>query len=130
MGADAVPDGPLPLKSETTSFQHESEYQFAQLLDFYRIRWEYEPATFVFEWDEDGNPTSAFSPDFYLPDEDTYIEITTMNQNLVRRKNKKLRQLEEHYPEVSCKLFYQRDFEALLVKYGLVRDVESSSGTE
>ena len=107
-------------KSEVTHFQHASERQFAQLLDYYRVAWDYEPTTFVFSRDDKGNPTSAFSPDFYLPDEDAYIEITTMNQSLVRRKNKKLRKLREQYPDVNCKLFYQRDFEALLVKYGLV----------
>ncbi len=108
-------------------FQHDSERQFAQLLDFYRIAWEYEPTTFVFGTDADGNPTSAFSPDFYLPDEDVYIEITTMSQKLVRRKNKKLRTLREHYPDIKCKLFFQRDFEALIVKYGFGRRFDTDS---
>ncbi len=120
---DSVPgldDDTTSPKSAVTRFQHESEAQFARLLDFYRIAWEYEPTTFVFDRDANGNPTSAFAPDFYLPGDDPYIEITTMDQRLVRRKNKKLRLLHEHYPDVSCKLFYQRDFKALLVKYGLV----------
>ncbi|MCE7882269.1 MAG: hypothetical protein DYH08_00100 [Actinobacteria bacterium ATB1] len=110
---------PQPLPSSGLRFQHRSEKQFAELLDFYRVRWEYEPRTFVFSRDGDGNPTEAFAPDFYLPDQDLYIEITTMDQRLVRRKNKKLRRLAEHFPDVNCKLFYQRDFEALLTKYGL-----------
>jgi hypothetical protein len=108
-------------RAEGTRFQHESERRFADLLDFYQLRWEYEPTTFVLARDADGNPTEAFAPDFYLPDQDIYIEITTMNQNLVRRKNRKLRRLRELYPDVNCKLFYQRDFEALLTKYGLTR---------
>jgi hypothetical protein len=60
-------------------FAHNSERQFAKLLDFYAIAWEYEPRTFTLEWDRDGKPTQAFSPDFYLPAYDLYIEITTLN---------------------------------------------------
>lgn len=60
-----------------------------------------------------------FKPDFYLPEEDVYIEITTMSQKLVTRKNKKVRRLRELYPHIKCKVFYQRDYLHLLVKYGL-----------
>lgn len=121
-----TPPDSAPLPSDGVQFMHESEQQFARLLDFYRVRWQYEPTTFVFSRDDLGNPTEAFSPDFYLPDEDVYIEITTMNQNLIRRKNRKLRRLHECYPDVTCKLFNQRDFGELLLKYGLV----ASDGTE
>lgn len=71
------------------------------------------------EWDDGGKPVQFFRPDFFLPDEDQFIEITTMNQKLVTRKNRKIRRLRELYPEVSCKIFYQRDYLNLLVKYGL-----------
>ena len=100
-------------------FAHNSERQFAKLLDFYGTVWEYEPRTFVLEWDNDGNPQQAFSPDFYLPAYDLYIEITTMNQKLVTKKNRKARRLRELYPDVRIKVFYQRDYLNLLVKYGL-----------
>ncbi len=60
-----------------------------------------------------------FTPDFYLPEEDLFIEITTMNQKLVTKKNRKVRRLAELYPAVRCKIFYQRDYLNLLVKYGL-----------
>ena len=81
--------------------------------------WEYEPRTFVLEWDNDGQPQQAFSPDFYLPAYDLFIEITTMNQKLVTKKNRKARRLKEAYPDVRIKVFYQRDYLNLLVKYGL-----------
>ena len=103
-------------------FAHESERQFARLLDFYDIPWEYEPQEFALEWDEQGQPRKFFRPDFYLPDEDQFIEITTMNQKLVTKKNRKIRRLRELYPEVNCKIFYQRDYLNLLVKYGLVEE--------
>ena len=89
------------------------------MLDFYQIAWDYEPTTFDIEWDRSGAPTHRFSPDFYLPDFDLYIEITTLNQKLVTKKNRKARRLMELYPDVKCKILYQRDYLNLLVKYGL-----------
>jgi len=116
-------DPPAPvavgLPYERVSFAHNSERQFARLLDFYRVRWQYEPDTFVLERGEDGSPTWAFSPDFYLPDHQRYIEVTTLNQRLVTRKHRKLRRLRELYPDVDVTLLYQRDYLALLAKYGL-----------
>jgi hypothetical protein len=100
-------------------FAHNSERQFAKLLDFYSIAWEYEPRTFTLEYDRDGNPSQAFSPDFYLPAYDLYIEITTLNQRLVTKKNRKARRLLELYPDVKIRVLYQRDYLHLLVKYGL-----------
>jgi hypothetical protein len=108
-----------PLPHELTRFAHNSERQFAKLLDFYGIEWEYEPRTFILEWDREGNPQQAFSPDFYLPAYELYIEITTLNQKLVTKKNGKVRRLRELHPDIKVKIFYQRDYLALLVKYGL-----------
>lgn len=100
-------------------FAHNSELQFAKLLDFYEIEWEYEPTTFDIEWDSAGKATQRFSPDFYLPAFDSYIEITTLNQKLVTKKNRKARRLQALYPGVNCRVLYQRDYLNLLVKYGL-----------
>jgi hypothetical protein len=71
------------------------------------------------EWDRDGRPAQAFTPDFYLPAYDLYIEITTLNQRLVTKKNRKARRLVERYPDVNIRVLYQRDYLHLLVKYGL-----------
>ena len=106
-------------KSETVRFAHASERQFAQLLDSYGIVWDYEPTSFDIEWDREGNVVRRFTPDFFLPEFDLYIEITTLNQKLVTRKNRKVRQLRERYPEIRCKVFYQRDYLSLVTKYGL-----------
>jgi len=105
------------INAEKVKFAHESEEEFAKILDFYRIKWEYEPNTFTLEWDENGNPTVCFSPDFYLTELDLYIELTTMNQNLVTKKNYKIRKLKELYPDVNIKLFYKKDYNNLLFKY-------------
>ena len=107
------------LPHERLRFAHNSERQFAKLLDFYEIEWEYEPTTFDIEWDKNGAATQRFSPDFYLPEFDLYIEITTLNQKLVTKKNRKVRRLMALYPDVKCKILYQRDYLNLLVKYCL-----------
>jgi hypothetical protein len=98
-------------------FAHSSEMVFARLLDFYGISWQYEPRIFPLGYDDNGNITEAFSPDFYLPDSDLYVELTTMKQSLVTKKNRKVRRLHELHPEIKIKLLYQKDFEDLLFKY-------------
>ena len=98
-------------------FAHASEAELSRILDYYGIRWEYEPRVFPIRWSSDGTVIESFAPDFYLPDLDLYLELTTLKQSLVRKKNRKLRYLRELYPMVRIKLFYARDFRALLLKY-------------
>jgi hypothetical protein len=105
--------------ADQITFAHNSERQFARLLDFYRVEWEYEPTAFPIEWDAAGRPVQQFRPDFYLPSFGLYIEITTLNQRLVTKKNRKVRRLRELYPDVRIKVLYQRDYLSLLAKYGL-----------
>ena len=100
------------------------ERECAKILDYYGVPWEYEPHTFVLERDADGRVVEAFTPDFFLPEQGLYLELTTMKQSLVTRKNRKLRRLRELYPDVRAKLFYKRDIERLAQRYGLdARDV-------
>lgn len=103
-----------------------SEEEFARLLDYYRIEWQYEPRSFPLRWDSEGNVIEAFAPDFYLPEQDLYIELTTMRQSLVNRKNRKLRRLKELYPEINIKLLYRGDYQALLEKYGIEQESEQA----
>jgi hypoxanthine phosphoribosyltransferase len=98
-------------------FAHAVEQECAKVLDFYGVPWEYEPRTFVLETDATGRVTEAFTPDFYLPEQDLYLEVTVMKQSLVTRKNRKLRKLRERYPEVNVKLFYKRDLERLAARW-------------
>lgn len=100
-------------------FAHASERVAAEILDYYQLRWEYEPTTFPIEWDAEGRVIASFTPDFYLPDFDLYIELTTMSQKLVTKKNRKVRRLRELYPDVNVKIFYQKDFRRLLARYGV-----------
>ena len=100
-------------------FANPAELECAKVLDYYGLPWQYEPRTFVLEEDDRGNVVEAFTPDFYLPEQDLYLEITTMKQSLVTKKNRKMRRLRELYPEIRIKLFYKRDVEALAEKYEL-----------
>ena len=101
------------------SFGHPSEEIFANLLDFYRIDWEYEPRSFPIAWDKNGRVLEAFTPDFYLPESDMYVELTTMKQSLVTKKNRKVKLLRAIYPDVNIQVFYQKDLQDLVFKYGL-----------
>ena len=111
-------------------FAHASEAEMARILDFYAVRWEYEPDTFPILWNLDGGVVESFAPDFYLPDLGIYLEMTTLRQRLVRKKNRKLRRLRELYPMVRIKLLYARDFRALLVKYGRLDAAASLIGVD
>lgn len=116
------------LPSDRVPFAHESEREFARLLDFYGIEWAYEPRAFDLEWDADGHVIQRFTPDFYLPAYDLYIEITTLSQKLVTKKNRKVRRLRERYPGIHVKIFYQRDYRSLAAKYGLAALAEPGVG--
>ena len=111
------------------AFAHASEAELARILDFYEVRWTYEPDTFPIGWSMTGEVVESFSPDFYLPDVDLYIELTTLKQKLVRKKNRKLRRLRELYPDIRIKLLYARDFRALLLKFGRLALLDDLSGT-
>ena len=105
--------------SEPPAFANDSERECARVLDYYGVPWEYEPRTFVLDRDDDGRVVEAFTPDFYLPEQNLYVEITVMKQSLVTRKNRKLRRLREQYPDVKVKLFYKRDIARLAERYRL-----------
>lgn len=113
-----------------TRFAHASEAEMARILDFYGVRWDYEPTTFPILWNTDGDVVESFAPDFYLPDLEMYLEMTTLKQRLVRKKNRKLRRLRELYPDIRIKLFYARDFRAMMLKYGRYALFEAISGTQ
>ena len=118
-----MPDEPVRFQAhlgdKRPRFAHAVEEECAKILDYYGVPWEYEPRTFVLEQDEDGRTLEAFTPDFYLPEQRLYLEITVMKQSLVTRKNRKLRKLRERYPDVNVKLFYRRDIERLAQRYRL-----------
>jgi cytidylate kinase len=102
------------IQQEKYVFKHPSEEEFSKILDMYNIKWVYEPRTFPVQWDTEGNVTMAFTPDFYLPRFNTYIELTTMNQKYVTEKNKKVRRLKELYPGININIVFKSDYHTLL----------------
>ena len=111
-------------------FANESEAEFARILSFYHIEWQYEPRAFAIEWNEAGEVTSFFTPDFYLPQRDLYIELTTLRQPLVTRKNRKIRRLRELYAEINLKVLYAADYRKLIEKFAGSGAWQESNGNE
>lgn len=113
-------------------FSHPSEETFSKILDFYGIAWEYEPRTFALELDHAGNVSEAFTPDFYLPGQDLYIELTTLKPQLSAHKKQKIKRLQELYPQIKIKLLKRREMREMMMKYGLQQDAEhqQSSASE
>lgn len=116
-----TPPGRVALKRKP--FANPSEEIFANLLDFYRISWEYEPRSFPLQFDKEGHALEAFTPDFYLPEFDLYVELTTMKQAHVTKKNRKVKLLRALYPHINIQVFYQKDFRNLIFKHGLAERV-------
>jgi hypothetical protein len=114
-----IPDFQAYRGDEPPRFANESELECAKILDYYGVPWQYEPRSFALARDPTGRVTEAFTPDFYLPEQELYLEVTVMKQALVTRKNRKLRKLRELYPDVQIKLFYKRDIERLAQRYRL-----------
>ncbi len=133
MTTDAMRPRPIanpPVVRQDIVVSHPSEREFAQVLDFYGIEWEYEPRTFPLEWDENNKITEAFSPDFYLPHQDLYIELTTLRPKLVNHKNRKIRRMRELYPEIQVKLVKRREMRDLMIKFGLESEAQEIIGVE
>jgi hypothetical protein len=119
-----------PLNKLQPVFIHPIEKAFARILDFYGVAWEYEPTTFPLKWDEKGNLVEAFTPDFYLPEQNLYIELTTLRPKLTLRKNRKLKRIKELYPEINIKLLKRRELRNMMIRFGMVDEAERILGTE
>jgi hypothetical protein len=109
-------------------FKHSSEEAFAHILDYYGVEWQYEPRTFPLKWDASGAVTEAFAPDFYLPKEDLYVELTTLRPELSTHKNRKLKRMKALYPEVRVKLFKRPDVRGMMTKYGMDQEAAKIAG--
>ncbi|MFN8632622.1 MAG: hypoxanthine phosphoribosyltransferase [Chloroflexota bacterium] len=123
-------DGVIPRPPDAPIvFAHPSERELARIFDFYRVPWTYEPRSFVLKAKGE-RILEMFSPDFYLPELDLYLELTTLRQRLVTKKNRKLRLLKELYPDVNVRLLYRRDYQELIAKYGYGPDEVESAEAE
>jgi hypothetical protein len=125
-----MPNPARPAAGIPPTFVDPTEELFARILDYYGLEWQYEPCTFPLEWEENGAITEAFTPDFYLPAQDLYVELTTLRPHLSTFKNRRLRRMHELYPHIQVKLLKRRELRAMLIKYGLVDEAARISGTE
>lgn len=116
--------------STSPAFVHPIEAAFARILDFYGIHWEYEPRTFALSWDQEGHVVEAFSPDFYLPEQELYVELTTLRPKLTVKKNRKLKKLKELYPDINIKLFKRRELRNMMIRFGMADEADKIFGTE
>ncbi len=117
-------------ESSSPQFAHPIEEEFARILDYYGIPWEYEPRSFALEWDENGNIRKAFTPDFYLPEQDLFVELTTLRPKLVTKKNRKIRRMNELYPEINVQLWKRSDLRNLMIRFGMDEHVVNIMGTD
>lgn len=117
-------------ESNPPTFAHHIEEEFARILDYYGIEWQYEPHTFALKKDDDGKVIKAFSPDFYLPQQELYVELTTMRPKLITKKNRKIRRMKELYPHINVKLFKRSDLRDMMIKYGMDEQANNLLGTE
>ncbi len=97
------------------NFAHQSEKIFSQHLDLFNIKWIYEPKSFPLKWGS-GAIKMMFTPDFYLPEMDIYVEITTMHQKLITKKQKKIKLARKLYPMCTFKLINEQEFYNFLTK--------------
>ena len=126
---------PRPLQNPTVAredivWSHPSEKEFAHVLDYFGIEWRYEPTTFPLRWDQEGNVLEGFCPDFYLVEQELYVELTTLRSRLMRDKHRKVRRLRELYPEVNVRLWDRQDFVRFLERFGLESHRQDLVGKE
>lgn len=117
-------------KKPAPVFIHPVEAAFARILDFYGVEWDYEPRTFPLKWDQNGKVLEAFKPDFYLPQQNLFVELTTLRPKLTLRKNRKLKLVKELYPDINIKLFKRRELRNMMLKFGMEEEAERIFGTE
>ena len=120
----------MTIEKSSPDFAHPAEAVFAKILDFYGLQWEYEPRTFPLEWDANNNVIEAFTPDFFLPAQNLYIELTTLRPKLATYKNRRIRRMKELYPEINIKLYKRREMRDLMVKFGLEAQAQEIQGTD
>lgn len=118
------------LRKPSPVYKHSIEAVFARILDYYGVAWEYEPRTFPLLWDKEGNVVEAFKPDFYLPQQNLYVELTTLRPKLTGKKNRKLKKVKELYPEINIKLFKRRELRNMMLRFGMVDEAEKIFGTD
>jgi hypothetical protein len=85
-------------------FVHPWEEDFARVLDEHQIEWQYKPRTFAVEWDEEGNFVDSFTPDFFLPVSESYVQLIAPQDREAHQRARKVRLLRQQYPRIRIDL--------------------------
>ena len=93
--------------SKTLYFYSRWEANIARLFNFLGIKWIHQPRTFDL-----GSQT--YTPDFYLPDYDIYIEVKNFLGRYSKIRDRKFREL---YPNTKLILLLKKDYLELERKY-------------
>ncbi len=93
--------------SKTAYFHSRWEANIARLYNYKKIKWEYEPKTF----DIGGQ---MYTPDFYIPDSDTYVEIKNFWGQYSKKRDTKFR---EAYPDIKLQVILKKEYLELQEKY-------------
>ena len=80
-------------------FRSSWEANIARYYNFIGVKWEFEPKTFIFKDVTRGSV--SYTPDFYLPDQDKWIEVKGWMDG---KSKTKLKRFEKQYPEEYKKL--------------------------
>ncbi len=88
-------------------FHSRWEANYARVLNYLGVKWEYESRTFDLA-------TQNYTPDFYLPATDEYIEVKNFMWKYSKIRDEKFRKL---YPDIKLKLLMKEDYLKLQTKY-------------
>ena len=83
------------------------EANIARLFNYLGIRWQHQPKIFNLV-------SQNYTPDFYLPDDDIYIEVKNFLWKYSKIRDRKFRKL---YPDIKLTLLLKKDYLELEKKY-------------
>lgn len=89
-------------------FRSRMEANYARYLTFMGVKWEYEPKTFWFTGIKRG--CMSYTPDFYLPVEDRFLET----KGWMDKKSKtKMKRMKKYHPNVRVDIVDWKAFKAV-----------------
>lgn len=104
LGPDWLASGEKSRLASSIEFDYDFEQEFARSMDRHSILWQYKPRTFSVEWDEDGNFIDSFTPSFFLPARNVFIELLAPDCRLSSERARKARQLQQQHPAITIEV--------------------------
>jgi len=104
-----------------TFFRSSWEANVARYFNFVGIKWEFESKTFWFENIKRGN--RSYTPDFYLPEEDRYVEVKGW---MDKSSKTKLKRMAKYYPNIKIEIIAKDEYKAIAKWKRLIPNWEES----